>query len=210
MSLPSILRRSVIVGGGLLLAATASAQTGQAIVTGIVSDESGGALPGLTVTATHRATSISYTGLTNEAGNYVITGLPIGAYVVAARMAGFKGVQSTVELSAAQTARVDFRLPLGNVEENVEIVATGAVLQTENAVVGTRLERAQIERLPLQGRTLSTATLYTPGATTPNPTSFTGLRGGGRPFVNGQREQSNNFTLDGVDTNEAINNTIAY
>ena len=57
---------------------------------------------------------------------------------------------------------------------------------------------------------MSTVTLYTAGATQPSPESFNSLRGVGRPFVNGQQQQSNNFTLDGVDTNEAINNGIAY
>ena len=117
----------------------AAAQTGLATVTGLVSDASGAAAPGLTVTATNQATNIAYTGVTNEAGNYVITSVPIGDYVIAAELQGFKGVQSKVTLSAAQTARVDFKLELGTVEERVEVVATGAVLQTENAVVGSKV-----------------------------------------------------------------------
>ena len=192
------------------LAVPALGQTGLATITGIVSDASGGALPGLTVTATNQATNIAYTGVTNEAGNYIVTSVPIGSYVIAAELQGFKGVQSTVTLSAAQTARVDFKLEVGTVEERVEVVATGAVLQTENAVVGNTLNREQIEQLPVQGRTLSSLTLYTAGTTQPNMSTFNSLRGGGRPYVNGQLQQSNNFTLDGVDSNEAINNGVAY
>jgi hypothetical protein len=203
-------RLSFIALAGLLLSATAAAQTGLATVTGIVSDESGGAVPGLTVTAVNQATNIAYTGVTNAAGNYIMTSVPIGAYVIAADLPGFKGAQSRVTLSAGQTARVDFELKLGAVEERVEVVATGAVLQTQNAVVGSIVDRDQIEKLPVQGRAVSTVTLYTAGATQPSPESFNSLRGVGRPFVNGQQQQSNNFTLDGVDTNEAINNGIAY
>jgi len=205
-----VLRLGLIALVGLVLTTPIAAQTGLATITGIVSDESGGAVPGLTVTATNQATNIAYTGVTNAAGNYFITGLSIGGYVISAELQGFKRVQSTVTLSAAQTARVDFKLMLGAVEERVEVVATGAVLQTENAVVGSIVDRDQIEKLPVQGRAVSTVTLYTAGATQPNPGSFNSLRGGGRPFVNGQQQQSNNFTLDGVDTNEAINNGIAY
>jgi hypothetical protein len=194
----------------LTLAATAVAQTGLATITGIVSDSSGAAVPGLTVTATNQATNIAYTGVTNDAGNYIITGVPIGAYVIATELAGFKGVQSRVTLSAAQTARVDFTLELGSVQERLEVVATGAVLQTESAVVGTTLERDQIEQLPAQARNVSSVTLFTAGTTQPNPSAFNSLSGGGRPFVNGQLQQANNFTLDGVDSNEAINNGIAY
>src|SRR5262245_2817045 len=194
----------------LVLSATVAAQTGLATVTGIVSDASSGAIPGLTVSAVNQATNIAYTGVTNEVGNYIITGIPIGTYVISAELQGFKGAQSRVTLSAEQTARLDFKLEVGDVEERVDVVATGALLQTQNAVVGSILERDQIETLPVQGRSVSTVTLYTAGSTQPNPASFNSLRGGGRPFVNGQQQQSNNFTLDGVDSNEAINNGIAY
>ena len=194
------------------LPAPVLAQTGLATVTGIVMDSSGGAIPGATVTATNQATNVPYTGVTNEAGTYIITGVPIGQYIVRVELQGFKSAQSPVALSANQTARVDFTLEVGTVEEVVEVVATGAVLQTENAVVGNRLQREQVEKLPIQGRNLSTATLYVAGVTTPNPSSFNSLKntGGGRPYVNGQREQGNNFMLDGVDMNDAIDNLIAY
>jgi hypothetical protein len=189
-----------------------SAQTGLATITGLASDNSGAAVPGVTITATNQATNVDYTAVSNEAGAYVITGVPIGTYVVGSSLTGFKSVQSNVSLSAGQTARIDFKLEVGTVEERVEVAATGAVLQTENAVVGQTLQREQVEKLPVQGRNLATATLYTAGVTTPNPASFNSLKntGGGRPYVNGQREQGNNFMLDGVDMNDAIDNLIAY
>jgi hypothetical protein len=198
--------------GVLAVVAPALAQTGLGTITGLITDNSGGSVPGVTVTATNQATSVDYTAVTNDAGAYVITGVPIGSYVVKGDITGFKGVQSTISLSAAQTARVDFKLEIGAVEERLEVVATGAILQTENAVVGNKLEREQVEKLPVQGRNLSTATLYTAGVTTPNPGSFNSLKntGGGRPYVNGQREQGNNFMLDGVDMNDAIDNLIPY
>jgi hypothetical protein len=197
---------------GLVSATPVFAQTGLATLTGIVADNSGAAVPGVTVTATNQATNVNYTGVTGDAGTYVITSVPIGNYVVKVELSGFKSVQSTVELSAAQTARVDFTLQVGAIAEQVEVVATSAVLQTENAVVGQTLQREAIEKLPVQGRNLSTAALYAPGVTTPNPSSFNSLKntGGGRPYVNGQREQANNFMLDGVDMNDAIDNLIAY
>jgi len=209
--------RSLIIGlclGMAILgsASMALAQSGLATVTGIVTDNSGGSVPGLTITATNQATNIAYTGVTNDAGNYIITSVPIGSYVISVDMQGFKSVQSKAELQASQTARIDFKLELGSVEERIEVVATGAVLQTENAVVGNQLEREQIEKLPVQGRNLATASLYTAGVTTPNPASFNTLKntGGGRPYVNGQREQGNNFMLDGVDMNDAIDNLVPY
>ena len=156
----------------LVLALTplpSSAQTGLATVTGLVTDNTGAAVPGVTVTATNQGTNVDYTGVSNEAGAYVITGVPIGTYVVRSELTGFKTVQSNVSLSAGQTARVDFKLEVGAVEERIEVAATGAVLQTENAVVGQTLQREQVEKLPIQGRNLATATLYAAGVTTPNP-----------------------------------------
>lgn len=195
-----------------LMPGVALAQTGLATVTGIVADNTGGAMPGVVVTATNTATNVPFTGVTNASGVYTITGMQIGEYLVRAELQGFKASQSTVQLSASQTARVDFTMEIGDLQESVEVTATAAVLQTENAVVGTQLEREQVEKLPVQGRNLSTATLYTAGVTSPNPGSFNSLKntGGGRPYVNGQREQGNNFMLDGVDMNDAIDNLIAY
>src|SRR4029450_12841080 len=205
------LQLTLVALATLVLPSTAVAQTGLATVTGIVSDESGAAVPGLTVTATNQATNIGYTGVTNETGDYIITSVPIGTYVIATELQGFKSVQSRVMLSAGQTARVDFRLALGGLEERIEVVSTTALLQTENAAVGRIVEREQVEALPLQGRNLAAVSLYTPGAVSTQPNEFDTLRGEfGRPAVNGQRQQVNNFTVDGIDSNEALNNLISY
>ena len=66
--------------------------------------------------------------------------------------------------------------------------------------------------LPLNGRNTGQLSLLLPGAVTPNPSTFTAIRnfGGGRPYVNGNREQTNNYTIDGVDMNESIDNLVAY
>lgn len=199
-----------LVGLAGLVPAPAAGQTGLATITGIVSDDSGGAVPGLTVVAISETTNISYTGVTNNAGNYVITGVPIGPYVITAELQGFRSARAAVALSAGQTARLDFKLEIGSVQEQIDVVATSAVLQTENAVVGAAVSAGQIEKLPVLARRLSAVTLFTAGSTSPNPSGFTSLIGGARPFVNGQREQANNFTVDGVDSNGAMDNGIAY
>ena len=129
--------------------------------------------------------------------------------MIATKLQGFKSVQSTVTLSAAQAARVDFRLTLGELEERIE-VSTTVVLQAENAVVGRIVERQQVEALPLHGRNLSAVSLYTPGVVSTQPNEFDTLRGEfGRPAVNGQRQQVNNFTVNGIDCNEAVSNLIS-
>src|SRR4051812_26311488 len=74
----------------LLLPAAVRAQTGTASITGLVTDQTGAALPGVTVTATNPATNVEHVGVTNETGNYTITPVTVGSYVVKAELAGFR------------------------------------------------------------------------------------------------------------------------
>ncbi|HXW04055.1 MAG TPA: TonB-dependent receptor [Vicinamibacterales bacterium] len=197
----------------LLAPALALAQTGAATLTGIVSDDSGAAVPGATVTATNQATNVDYTATSNEAGAYTVTSLPIGTYVVKAELAGFKtALTRAIQLEAMQTARIDFKLELGTLQETVEVTGESPVLQTETATVGEVISGTTLSALPLNGRNTGQLSLLLPGVVTPNPSSFTSVRnfGGGRPFVNGNREQTNNYTIDGVDMNESIDNLVAY
>ncbi len=88
----------------------ALAQVSLSTVTGIVLDAYGAAVPGATVTATNTSTNVTYTGVTTAAGAYTITGVPVGNYTIRFELAGFKSVQSTFNLAAGQTARVDAKL----------------------------------------------------------------------------------------------------
>jgi hypothetical protein len=204
----------LLVVGLFVYPVTALAQTGAASVTGIVTDQSGATVPGATVTATNQATNVVYTALSNEAGNYTITSLPVGTYVVKAELASFKtAATKPIQAEAMQVVRIDFKLELGSLEQTVEVTGETPVLQTENATVGEVISGTTLQALPLNGRNASQLSLSLPGVVTPNPGSFTGARntgGGGRPYVNGNREQTNNYTIDGVDMNESIDNLIAY
>jgi hypothetical protein len=199
---------------GLLLTPVAAfAQTGAASLTGIVTDESGAAVPGATVTATNQATNVDYTAVSNDAGNYTVTSLPVGTYVIKAELSRFKTAATRpVQMEARQIVRVDFKLELGGLEETVEVSSETQVLQTETATVGEVISGTTLTALPLNGRNSGQLSLLLPGVVTPNPSTFTGSRnfGGGRPYVNGNREQTNNYTIDGVDMNESIDNLVAY
>ena len=190
-----------------------SAQTGAASLTGIVTDTSGGVVPGATVTATNEATNVAYTAVSNEAGNYTMSSLPVGAYVIKAELARFKtAATKPIQMEAKQVVRLDIRLELGGVEETVEVTSQTQVLQTETATVGQVISGTTLNSLPLNGRNTGQLSLLLPGAVSPNPSTFTAVRnfGGGRPYVNGNREQTNNYTIDGVDMNESIDNLVAY
>jgi hypothetical protein len=192
----------------------AVAQTGAASLTGIVTDQSGAAVPGATVTATSQTTNVNYTAISNDTGNYTVTSLPVGTYVLKAELAGFKtAATKPIAVEAKQILRLDFKLELGAIEETVQVVGQSPLLQTESATVGEVISGTTLSALPLNGRNTGQLSLLLPGVVTPNPSSFTGARNtgsGGRPYVNGNREQTNNYTFDGVDMNESIDNLVAY
>jgi hypothetical protein len=197
----------------LLFPVQAWAQTGAASLTGIVTDQTGAVVPGATVTATNQATNVEYTAVSNEAGNYTVSSLPVGTYVVKAELSRFKtAATKPIQMEAKQIVRLDFRLELGGLAETVEVTGESPVLQTESTTVGQVISGTTLNNLPLNGRNTGQLVLIQPGAVSPNPSSFTAIRnfGGGRPYVNGNREQTNNYMIDGVDMNESIDNLVAY
>src|SRR6476620_920134 len=184
---------------GLLAPATAFAQTCAASLTGIVTDASGAAVPGATVTATNQATNVDYTAVSNDAGNYTMTSLPVGTYVIKAELSRFKTAASKpIAMEAKQVVRLDFKLELGAVEETVEVKSDTPVMQTETATVGSVISGTTLSALPLNGRNTGQLSLLLPGVVSPNPSTFTNIRNfsGGRPYVNGNREQTNNYAAD--------------
>jgi hypothetical protein len=197
----------------VLLPVGARAQTGAASITGLVMDESGAAVPGVTVTATNQATNVEHVAVTNEAGNYTITPVTVGSYVIKAELAGFRtSITASTALEARQVARLDFKMAVGPVAETVQVTGAAPILQTETATVGEVLSGNTVQSLPLNGRNTGQLALLLPGTVTYNPRGFTniGSVNMNRPFVNGNREQTNNFTVDGLDVNETIDNRVAY
>jgi hypothetical protein len=200
----------------LMLAGLTSPVLGQvsASLTGTVADNTGAILAKASVAAVSRDTGVEYPTKSNDAGVYVITGLPIGRYVVKAEAAGFKAVTTNaITLETGQTARVNLKLEVGGVTEQVEVTSVNPILQTENAVVGEVISGSTVVAMPLNGRNFSQLALLVPGVQTHAPDTFTNPKQGtdsGRPYVNGQREQANNYMIDGIDMNEAVDNTVAY
>ncbi|MGH9848692.1 MAG: carboxypeptidase regulatory-like domain-containing protein [Blastocatellia bacterium] len=205
---------ALIFGLSFIPLTSASAQTYTATVTGTVSDPQGAAVPNVKVVATNQGTKLEYTAQTSDAGVYTIPFLPVGGYVITVEASGFKKlVSNEIKLEVNQTARVDLQLQVGGVNEIVNIQDVAPVLQTENVTVGNVISGNTTVSLPLNGRSFQQLVLLVPGAVTPNPGSFTTPTpntGGGRPFVNGNREQGNAFLLDGIALDETLDNLIGY
>jgi carboxypeptidase family protein len=204
----------LVFGLSITRLTSASAQTYTATVTGVVSDQQSAAVLGVKVVATNQGTKLEYTAQTSDAGVYTIPFLPIGLYVLTVESAGFKKlVSNEIKLEVNQTARVDLQLQVGGVNEIVNVQGVAPVLQTENVTVGQVISGSTTTSLPLNGRNFQQLTLLVPGAITAAPNTFTSPQPnstGGRPYVNGNREQGNAFLLDGVSVDETLDNFIGY
>jgi hypothetical protein len=187
-----------------------SAQTITASITGLVSDPSAAVIGNAKVVATNTGTNVSFETVSNDGGVYTFPFLPVGTYTVSVEASGFKKtVLGPFKLEVNQTARVDAKLELGESTQTVEIKDVAPILQTESTQTGDSLSANKLSSLPLKSRNFVALTLLIPGAVSPNPEGMNS-RFGARPYVNGNREQTNNFMLDGVDVNDSIDNRVGY
>ena len=190
------------------------AQEVTATITGTVIDSSGAAVAGATVTANSVERGVPYTGVTNDAGIYRISLLPVGKYDLRIEKTGFQiSVYPAFTLHENQVARVDVELKVGQVSQTVEVTAAAPILKTETTQVDTIIDSATNDALPLATRNYVELTLLSPGAIHPDPSTFNNgdnVANGARPFINGNREQANNFLLDGLDNNQVSDNLLGY
>jgi hypothetical protein len=189
-------------------------QTITGSITGTVTDPSGAVVAGAKVTATNVLTGVKTQVTTNPSGIYSLRFLQIGQYKIGVEAPNFSAQNTSVfALEVDQEARVNVTLKLGAANSSVIVTDTAPILNTENATTGDTITAAAASELPLQARNFSSLTLLVAGAVSPNPMAMDNV---GRSSynggfdVNGNREQSNNYTLDGADINEAIDNYIGY
>jgi len=194
---------------------SASAQVTTGKITGVVTDSSGAAVAGATVTITQSETAAVTTTTTDASGNYSATALKIGTYMVSVEKQGFQRVvQSNISLGIGQVVRVDIVLKVGRVAETVEVTGAPPLLQTETSALGTIETEQRIVDLPLNGRNFFKLAYLGPGAnegatgTSAGAGSTDNNRPGISLSVNGLRIFDNNYLLDGIDNNEFGNGTV--
>jgi len=200
----------------LVIAQATWSQEVTANITGTITDPSGAPIVGATATATDIQRGTSFSARSNDAGVYNISRIPIGQYKVTVKQNGFETVvRPPINLDLNQTARLDFQLKVGQVTEVVEVTGAAPLLQSQSTEVSTVIDTQTQVSLPLGTRDYLSLSLLAPGATTPNPSEFNGagsllITSGGRPYINGNREQANALLLDGIDSGEASNNEVGY
>ena len=186
-------------------------QSDRGIITGTVTDESGAAIVGVSLTVTNTGTSVSFKTTTGSNGSYTIALLPVGTYLVNVEQPGFKKfVKNGIVVQVGQTAPLDIVMELGGVNETVEVHADASTLLPNTSDLGTVITRQQFQDLPLLGQ-----------GETRNPTFFMTLvpgvtgrgtaYGGGGTFdsrslsttVSGSQSGSLELHLDGASLNSA-------
>jgi len=184
---------------GLLLllfnSASAAGQTFGGGISGRVTDESGGVLPGVAVTATHVATGVSRTTQTSSTGQFSFPDLPLGTYRVEGDLQGFQSRQAMVEVTVSRISPLELKLGLTAVAETVQVSAAVLTLDTVSTALSNVISPKQVQDLPLNGRDFTRLVQLTPGAA--------------GNAINGNRTRGNNYQIDGADNNDAFQNVAA-
>jgi hypothetical protein len=193
-----MIRNSIVLLFAIvLLCLPAYPQENRGVITGQVMDPSGAVVPGAQVTATQTETKVVTRTTTTATGNYSIPSLPIGTYEVRIEAAGFRQfVTQGLTLMANSTLRVNAKLELGPITEQVTVTAQAAQLQTENAAIRQTIGAQMVEQLPVivgggpRG-------VFELAQVTPEMTQDVGMSGGGSGFAGAQRGGTA-AALDGV------------
>jgi hypothetical protein len=205
------MRRLAAVAVAIILslsfAGAVRAQSTSASITGRVTDPQKALIVGATVAAINSGTNVRYEGTTNKTGDYYVTNLPPGTYRIEVERPGFKTViKPDVVLHIQDAIEINFEMTLGSVSETVTVEASGMNINTTDGSVSTVVDQSYIQNMPLNGRSFQDLILLTPGTLTQTPqltnlgtSNAVGVTG--EFSVNGQRTESNYYTVDGVSAN---------
>jgi outer membrane receptor protein involved in Fe transport len=184
------------------------AQTFRGTILGSVTDSSGAAVPGATVTIKNTDTGLVRTVTTSDDGSYAAPELPIGTYTVSVEKTGFKlGVVTGIKVEVSSERRADVVLQIGQAAQSVEVLGEELpMVESTSNTLGGIVESKVVANLPVNGRDYQKLILLVPGAAS-GPDAITDSPGSyGTVSVNGARGRSNNYLLDGTDMNDGYRN----
>jgi hypothetical protein len=171
----------------------AQAQYEQAAVAGIVRDPQALAVPSARIQIRHTETGIVRETVSALDGAFSLSGLALGTYVFVASHEGFGEVRSEFRLGVGQTRTVDVTLPLPERADQLSVTVRLSEIDQQSSSLGNRIQKIQIDRLPLNGRNWASMLPLIAGAVDPGTSDQRSVR-----FA-GHGRDDNNFTLDGVD-----------
>ncbi|HEV2711218.1 MAG TPA: TonB-dependent receptor [Edaphobacter sp.] len=179
------------------------AQKDAGAIAGTAHDASGAVIGGVTIAATDVDHGTTVTATSNASGEYVLSPLKVGHYIIKATRSGFNSVVSTpITLQVQQRVVFDVTLTVGEVSQSVTVTDSTAQLQTETSDLGQVIDSRQISNLPLNGRNFAQLALLSPGTAPAAPGSRDQSSFGFS--ANGARSLQNNFLLDGIDNNSNL------
>ena len=201
----------VLTVGG---AATGYAQS-TATLSGSITDPSGAAVPKAQVTVRALATGVDRVVTSDSAGNYSVPSLQPGNYSVTVQASGFANYQlATVTLDVDQSVTANVRLGIASAGEVVQVQGVAPIIDAQTVTVGQVIDQKTVQEIPLNGRHFLDLTNLAPGTVVPPVTgSLTSAsRGlGANSFdTAGQREDSVNFMINGINLNDASQNQITF
>jgi hypothetical protein len=206
MTVSSLISRSWLAMTGALLLALLGvtplrAQVDAGAILGTVTDASGSAVHGATVTLTNEGTNAAISTVTGNDGGYKFTPVKIGSYKLGVTFQGFETiVRPHVAVNVGESVVSDFTLKPGNVTTTVEVTAAAPVLQSQDASVGQVIDSRSVNDLPLNGRNFTFLAQLSAGVNTPQADTR-GNAATGAFSANGLRPAQNNYLLDGIDNN---------
>jgi len=196
-----------------MLAPIVQSQVTTGTISGIVFDPGGGAVPAARVTVTNIGTGAARSLATNSEGSYSAQLLPPGTYSISAEKTGFrKTVVSGIVLEVAQAVRVDVSLQIGQTSQSVQVTGAAPLLQTSGTEVGQVLDTRAVGDLPLNGRQFLQLAELTPSVVEPpagTPAAQIAGTQGPQLAINGNRQDANNYTIDGTTALDVFYNTLS-
>jgi hypothetical protein len=207
VALPGFRRAIFMVAAILALfscaAPWANAQTYRGAIRGVVRDSSGAAIVGANVSAKNKDTGLARSTTTVEDGGYVISELPAGTYQVEAESKGFgKFANNSVSVEVGRETPLDISLSVGTRGESITVVDVTPIIETSQDVLGGTVDQQLVAELPLNGRDFGKLVALVPGVIVEGSGVAGTEKGFGQFNINGNRDRSNNYMLDGTDNND--------
>src|SRR5437899_2220281 len=195
--------RALACAAMLAPAALVFAQGTTGSISGFVTDDTSGALPGATVTVRHVETDQKRVLVTDGAGRYRAQQLAPGKYEVLVELLGFRAARvADLPLTVGQDAVVNVQLKVGAIDEQVLVTGEAALVNMRQSSVAALVDEKQIRELPLNGRDFSQLTLLQAGVTASPSTPQQVDRGmGTQVSIAGARPNQISYQIDGTDSN---------
>jgi hypothetical protein len=191
----------------LLPTSTTSFAQATAQLGGRITDESGGVLPGVTVTVMQTDTGLMRSVVTDEKGTYVIPNLPTGPYRLEASLQGFRTyAQTGIVLQVGATPTINVVLAVGNLAETVSVEGAAPLVDVKSAGISDVVENERIVELPLQGRNVTDLIVLAGAAVQTGTADSRSMQGGVSIAVAGGLSFGVAYLLDGAMHNNPQNN----